>query len=265
MMSQILDIEVKVPARLDYIPLNHYQKYMKVVENIDTESEESSDFLNLKALEIFCGLELKESYKLPMTAFGAVLQQLSDCLSEETPLVKRFSIKGTDGAIIEFGFHPNLKRLTFGEYVDLDSYLSDWSNAHKAMAVLYRPIIGEKKDMYRIEDYESSEKYSDVLQYMPTSIALGAMVFFLSFRNEVSQTFSGLFSSTDGGGGFIKSREAVFGEKWGWYQSLYALAGGDVTKFDEIARESLYKCLTWLMFENEKVELENKRIKDAYK
>ena len=178
MMSQILDIEVKVPARLDYIPLNHYQKYMKVVENIDTESEESSDFLNLKALEIFCGLELRESYKLPMTAFGAVLQQLSDCLSEETPLVKRFSIKGTDGAIIEFGFHPNLKRLTFGEYVDLDSYLSDWSNAHKAMAVLYRPIIGEKKDMYRIEDYESSEKYSDILQYMPTSIALGAMVFF---------------------------------------------------------------------------------------
>lgn len=178
MMSQILDIEVKVPARLDYIPLNHYQKYMKVVENIDTESEESSDFLNLKALEIFCGLELRESYKLPMTAFGAVLQQLSDCLSEETPLVKRFSIKGTDGAIIEFGFHPNLKRLTFGEYVDLDSYLSDWSNAHKAMAVLYRPIIGEKKDMYRIEEYESSEKYSDILQYMPTSIALGAMVFF---------------------------------------------------------------------------------------
>lgn len=178
MMSQILDIEVKVPARLDYIPLSHYQKYMKVVENIDTESEESNDFLNLKALEIFCGLELRESYKLPMTAFGAVLQQLSDCLSEETPLVKRFSIKGTDGAIIEFGFHPNLKRLTFGEYVDLDNYLSDWSNAHKAMAVLYRPIIGEKKDMYRIEDYESSEKYSDILQYMPTSIALGAMVFF---------------------------------------------------------------------------------------
>lgn len=178
MMSEVLDIQVKVPARLDHIPLINYQKYMKVVENIDSDSEESSDFLNLKALEIFCGLQLKDSYKLPMAAFGAVLQQLSNCLSEETPLVKRFSIKGTDGAIIEFGFHPNLKNLTFGEYVDLDNYMSEWSNAHKAMAVLYRPVIGSKKDMYRIEDYESSDKYSDLLRYMPTSIALGAMVFF---------------------------------------------------------------------------------------
>jgi hypothetical protein len=178
MMSEVLDIQVKVPARLDYIPLDHYQKYMKVVNNVDVESDESTDFLNLKALEIFCGLELRESYKLPMSAFGAVLKQLADCLSEDTPLVKRFSIKGTDGAIIEFGFHPNLKNLTFGEYVDLDNYISDWANAHKAMAVLYRPVIGSKKDMYRIEDYESSDKYADILRYMPTSIALGAMVFF---------------------------------------------------------------------------------------
>jgi len=186
-MAEVLDLKVRVPVGLDYIPLNHYQKYMKVVEGIDTKSEEASSFLNLKALEIFCGLELKESYKLPMNAFNAVLEQLAKCLSESTPLVKRFTIRGTDGALIEFGFNPNLRDMTFGEYVDLDSYISSWADAHKAMAVLYRPVIGSRKDMYRIEDYESSDKYSDLLRYMPTSIALGAMVFFYRLGMKLSK------------------------------------------------------------------------------
>ena len=178
MMAEVLDLEIRVPTSLYHIPLDDYQRYMKVVEGVDTKSEEANDFLNLKALEIFCGLQLKESYKLPMVAFNAVLEQLAKCLSEDTPLVKRFTMRGIDGAQIEFGFNPNLKDMTFGEYVDLDTYLTDWKNAHKAMAVLYRPVIGSKGDMYRIEDYEGSDKYADLLRYMPTSIVLGAMVFF---------------------------------------------------------------------------------------
>lgn len=178
MMAEVLDLEIRVPTSLYHIPLDDYQRYMKVVEGVDTKSEEANDFLNLKALEIFCGLHLKESYKLPMAAFNAVLEQLAKCLSESTPLVKRFTMRGTDGAEIEFGFNPNLRDMTFGEYVDLDTYLTDWKNAHKAMAVLYRPVIGSRKDMYRIEDYEGSDKYADLLRYMPTSIVLGAMVFF---------------------------------------------------------------------------------------
>ena len=178
MMAEVLNLEVRVPATLYNIPLKDYQRYMQVVEGMDDKSKESSDFLNLKALEVFCGLELKESYKLPMTAFNAVLEQLANCLQEETPLVKRFTMRGTDGATIEFGFNPNLREMSFGEYVDLDSYISSWKDAHKAMAVLYRPVIGSKKDMYRIEDYEGSDKYADLLRYMPTSVALGAMVFF---------------------------------------------------------------------------------------
>ena len=88
--------------------------------------------------------------------------------------------------------------------------------------------------------------------------------FFLSFRNEIVETYDGLFTKTDDSGAAPTSREQVFGAKWGWYQSLYALAGGDVAKFDTIAEQPLTKCLTWLVFEKEKNELEEKRIKDAY-
>ena len=195
-MSKVLDLEVRVPSKLDYIPLDKYQKYMQIVDQADKESDEANEFLNLKALEIFCGLKLNETYKLPMSAFSAILQQLAKCFAEETPLVKRFSIKGSDGAVIEFGFHTNLKDMTFGEYVDLDNYIGDWKNMHKAMSVLYRPVIGSSKGLYRIEEYEGSDKYSDLLRYMPTSIALGALVFF--YRLGMKLAKRSLASSMEG-------------------------------------------------------------------
>lgn len=194
-MAEILNLQVKVPARLEYIPLDKYQRYMQVVNNFEKGEDGSGEFLNLKAMEIFCDLKLSETYKLPMSSFKGILDQLSLCMSEETPLVKRFSIKGTDGAVIEFGFHPNLKDMSFGEYVDLDTYISDWKTINKAMAVLYRPVIYSSKNMYRIEEYESSEKYADILRYMPTSIALGALVFF--YRLGMKLAKRSLTSSLD--------------------------------------------------------------------
>lgn len=52
-----------------------------------------------------------------------------------------------------------------------------------------------------------------------------------------------------------------FGAKWGWYQSIYGLAQGDVTKFDKITELNVHKCLMYLAFEKDKIELETKLIK----
>ena len=46
---------------------------------------------------------------------------------------------------------------------------------------------------------------------------------------------------------------------------MYALAGGDVRKFEEVTKLSVHKCLMWLEFEKEKNDLEAKKIKKAYK
>ena len=86
--------------------------------------------------------------------------------------------------------------------------------------------------------------------------------FFLQFKQRVIETFDGLFSETSEGGHGIS---AGFAAKWGWYQSIYALAGGDVRKFEEVAKLSIYQCLTWLEFEKEKNELEAKMIKQHTK
>ena len=57
--------------------------------------------------------------------------------------------------------------------------------------------------------------------------------------------------------------EAQFTNKWRWYNSLYAIAKGDITQFDTITAMPLKSCLTWLLFEKEKNEIELKQIKNG--
>jgi hypothetical protein len=74
--------------------------------------------------------------------------------------------------------------MTSGEFIDLENYLSSTESLHQAMAVLFRPIKSKVKDLYTIEEYESSYKYSEVLKYMPLDIALGSMLFFWTLQND---------------------------------------------------------------------------------
>ena len=56
------------------------------------------------------------------------------------------------------------------------------------------------------------------------------------------------------------SETAQFGKQWGWYTSVYALAGGDITKFDTVTGYRLSMCLTYLTFEKQKQEIEQRQL-----
>jgi hypothetical protein len=182
----VVELEVSIPQDLSAIKLHQYQKYLSVAKGVD-EGDKNNEFLNLKALEIFCGLSLKDSYNLPVSAFESVLKQLSACFEEKTDLVQRFKMTGGDGVTAEFGFIPNLDKMSFGEYIDLESYISDWDNMHKAMAVMYRPIVAGNKHLYEIEAYEGSERWADVMKDAPVNVAMGAVVFFYRLGSKLSK------------------------------------------------------------------------------
>jgi hypothetical protein len=95
---------------------------------------------------------------------------------------------GSDGVEVEFGFIPNLDKITMGEYIDLNNYFGSDTDLHKAMAVLYRPIHPsyKDKDSYRIGSYEGTSTHSDIMKDMPLDIALGARVFFLRLGTKLS-------------------------------------------------------------------------------
>ena len=82
-------------------------------------------------------------------------------------------------------------------------------------------------------------------------------------RNEIVEAYDGLFSTTSGEGGVIGGAESAFAERYGWYQSLYALAGGNALRLGKVTDLQIHEALTWLQFEKEKNKIESDRIKKA--
>jgi hypothetical protein len=169
-----MKVNITIPESLKEITLYQYQRFEKLISE-----NEPSEFVNQKTIEIFCNIELKDVARIRIADVGSLLTHLNDLLQQKPKLTNTFKL-----GIYEFGFIPKLEDITSGEYIDLETYLSDTQTLHKAMAVLYRPIKTKVKDLYTIEDYEGADKYSEVLKYMPLDIALGSMLFFWTLLND---------------------------------------------------------------------------------
>lgn len=163
-----------VPTSLNEVSLVQYQKFLN-----DSKGLEGND-LKVKMVSYFCKVDeelVKAFSRKDVDEFSTIIDGM---FKNEYPLIAKFKVDG-----VTFGFIPNLDEMTFGEYVDLDNYISDWSQMNKAMAVLFRPITKEHKGKYIIEDYESSDKYSELMKLMPLSCAMGAVVFFYHLGIEL--------------------------------------------------------------------------------
>lgn len=167
-------IDIKIPETLNEITLYQYQRFEKLIAN-----NEPSEFVNQKTIEIFCNVELKDVARIRIADVSDILTHLNNLLQQKPKLTQTFKL-----GVYEFGFIPKLEDITSGEFIDLENYLSSTETLHKAMAVLYRPIKSKVKDLYLIEEYENSDKYSEVLKYMPLDIALGSMLFFYHLHND---------------------------------------------------------------------------------
>jgi hypothetical protein len=142
--------------------------------------EGDEEFLTHKMLEIFCGVPLAQLPNVKFKSLAGVVNRLNGMFNEKPSLKQKFTIgKQT------FGFVPNLEDITFGEYVDLDNYMSSTADLHKTMAVLYRPVTNELGKRYDIEPYESAERYCETMKQAPMDVVLGATLFFYRLGNDL--------------------------------------------------------------------------------
>jgi hypothetical protein len=169
-----MKVNINVPDSLNEITLYQYQRFEKLIQE-----NEASHFVNQKTIEIFCNIELKDVARIRIADIDDLLSHLNNLLQQKPKLTKTFKL-----GVYEFGFIPKLEDMTSGEFIDLENYLGSTETLHQAMAVLFRPIKSKVKDLYIIEEYESSYKYSEVLKYMPLDIALGSMLFFWTLQND---------------------------------------------------------------------------------
>ena len=173
-----MKLEINVPDKLSEITLGQYQKFVKLYSGEVTE-----EFLALKMLEIFCGVKLSEAYQMRFKDVDGVVELLTTILNEKPQLVQRFKLGD-----VEYGFIPNLDDMSFGEYVDLDTYIGDWQNIHRAMAVLYRPIKDKRGDRYNIVPYEVVD--AEVYKNMPLDAAISSVLFFYRLGIDLSRAMT---------------------------------------------------------------------------
>ena len=180
----LTQIELEVPTTLSDIKLSQYQKYMKIMEQNkldDAEDKEKlNDFLNMKLVEIFCNVSLRDVVKIPFKEYNEVLDLLNKAFLEKPKLIHRFKLLDVD-----MGFIPKLDEITLGEYVDIETNITDWQKMHKAMAVLYRPVNFKAKDKYGITPYKVSEEIQELMKDMPLDVAISSMVFFYSLGKDL--------------------------------------------------------------------------------
>lgn len=164
-------MKLLIPTSLKDIKLIQYLEYLKEVEKSEL-MQEPDKYLTSKTMEIFCNVTPDEVNNIEYGVVTTIVDRIKDIISEEPRLVESFYVGN-----IKFGWLPKLDDMSYGEFLDLNSNISDWDNMVIAMGVLYRPITKEKNGKYLVEKYKG-DTYHDALMQMPMSAVVGAMVFF---------------------------------------------------------------------------------------
>ena len=167
-------MKIVIPNSLNEITLGQYQEFYKLNDVEDVKVVER------RMIEIFCQVPMKYVNQMKAIDVKEIIQILTSMLENKPSLVNLFKMNG-----VEYGFIPDLDDMTFGEYVDLDTFIGDTNNLHRAMNVLYRPIKIKRSGRYQIEDYDS-DKYERMLG-MPMDAVISSILFFYHLGIDLSQ------------------------------------------------------------------------------
>ena len=190
-----MEFNINIPTSLKDITLKQYKKFLKIQDGI-----ENTTFLQLKIIEIFCNVDLKIAKAMRYTDVEQITAGILKLFTQQPTLVTHFIMNGE-----KYGFVPDLDNMTLGEYIDLDTYSSDYENIEIAMNVLYRPVTTKLKNKYLIVDYNPDTK--DRMLNMPMDAVISSMFFFSQFKNRIIEHYPELFG---GQGNSTTSRMGQF-------------------------------------------------------
>ena len=226
---------ITIPTNIQEVTLRQWQRYMSIEEPT-----------NEQVVEILCDVTPQEVLQLPSEVYEQAIERLSVVIPQvgnKHELVMRFEHKGK-----QYGMIPNLDKITYGANKDIVGTIDDWEKMHYAMNALYRPIVQTYGETYKVDDYKGDLTIDD-LRDMPLHIVLGARLFFWSLTKAL-----------------LKARQqgdaqSNYQRKCGSYDETFALAQGDIRRFDEVAKLPLHQCYMYLANNVDKIKLERRMSK----
>jgi hypothetical protein len=202
-----MEVKIKIPTSLNEITLGQYQEFSKL------DSKKESDVL-LKMVEIFCKVPIEVVRSMKANDIKDICEIINKMFDVEHQMLNRFQLSGKD-----YGFIPDLENMSFGEYVDLDTFMGDNDNLHRAMNVLYRPIDLKQGQRYTLKEYDPDT--NEQAKNYPLDACFGAMVFFYNLGKDLSTVILNSSSkqneenlvqyldSQQNGGGTIQSMQSL--------------------------------------------------------
>jgi len=178
-----MKFKLNIPTSLNEITLAQYQEFEKL--NFDNQAD-----VHQRMIEIFCQVPTYIARGMKATDVTEVCNSINNMFDTKHQLINTFSLNGQ-----KYGFIPSLEDMTFGEYVDLDTFIGDNENLHRAMNVLYRPIQLKQGKRYTIQEYDPTTY--DIAKEFPLSAVFGAVVFFYNLGTELSKVILSYSNKTN--------------------------------------------------------------------
>ena len=138
----------------------------------------------ISQIQAITGLKRDDIRKIDMATIEKIVTAYANGLKNDEKIFKQFI--EVDG--IKFGFHPNLKSMTFGEWLDLSELSKNFPHQlPELMCILYRPVTAEINQQYKIEEYDSDVhlKYAPQMRKLNLANVNAALLFFSTLRNDL--------------------------------------------------------------------------------
>lgn len=172
------EIEIKIPT--SYADVN-LKKWLELQKDIKAY-EDNDEAVSAVMLYHLCGLDANYLKALPVETYNEIKNDLNQFISNvQLPLQRFIQIDG-----VEYGFEPNLSKMTYGAYADISKFqtIAIDDNWAKIANILYRPVTQKKGEMYSIKPYtgeDNSEKFLSV----GMDVHFGALFFLLNLQIDL--------------------------------------------------------------------------------
>ena len=146
-----------------------------------TKTEEATE--TIAALSDIPKKLIKE---LALSDVAVIMSKIGELQAKQDTKLKRIiEING-----VEYGFHPDLNKITLGEYADIEQFIKNGidKNLPELMAILYRPVKLKKNKIYIIDPYDGDIMMrTEEMKQMSAEQVQSALVFFYTLGKVLSE------------------------------------------------------------------------------
>ena len=169
---------IEVPESWKDVTLRKYLELQETLKGF----EGNEDAQTASLLYHLCGLEGKEILGLSTESYNTLKNTLLSFMNSDNESLQRIIRIGDE----EWGFEPNLSRMSYGAYCDITKYneLGIDKNWAKIMSILYRKVVKRFGETYEIEPYKGVIDEAPFLD-LDMSIHFGAYFFFVHLSMDL--------------------------------------------------------------------------------